>query len=69
MQYRNNKTCRAKLNRQVEQSQHDSREYGVKPLRFKSYYGQLSALSCYDGLDRNYTRSWKAHRKTQYKNK
>jgi len=67
MQYRNNKTCRAKLNRQVNQSKYDFKEYGIKPLRFKSYYEQLSGLSCYDGLERNHTRSWKAQHKTQYK--
>ncbi len=56
-----------RLFKQVEVSEEDYAEYGVKKIRFKSYYEQISVGICYERPGRWIQKSWKKHRKTQYK--
>lgn len=56
-----------RLLKQVELSKLEDLEYDVPRLRFKSYYDTVGNGICYDRPYRNIERSWKSHRKTQYK--
>lgn len=56
-----------RLLKQVELSTFEELEYGVSRLRYKSYCDTVRDGVCYDRPDRNIERSWKSHRKTQYK--
>lgn len=60
-----------RLVKQVEQSDFEYREYGVKKIRFKTWYDIKRLMDDYSGPDRSnfYSRSWKHNRKTQYKDK
>jgi hypothetical protein len=60
-----------RLLKQVEHGLDDYREYDVPKVRKKSYEDLLMHLGCYDYPHTDYVknRSWKRHRKTQYKQK
>lgn len=59
----------AKLLKQVEESEFEFRVYGVPKIRYKSYDGTISDLIHWDTPWRSdwRVRSWKKHRKTQFK--
>ena len=50
-----------------KQSDFEFREYGVKRIRRKARAAAWLYLYAYDWPDRTFQRSWKVHRKTQYK--
>lgn len=56
-----------RLEKQLETSVFEYREYGVKKLRSKSYSEPLSILRWWDNPSRTIERNWKKHRKTQFK--
>lgn len=57
-----------RLLKQIEQANFESKEYGVKPIRFKSYYGTIIDGIWWDTPYRSKpNRSWKSNRKKQYK--
>ena len=64
---RNNKQANRLLKQKVQQD-FEFREYGVKPMRHKSYVEQTYDMGWYDLPRRsNDFPNWKRHRKTQYK--
>lgn len=57
-----------RLLKQVETSEFEYREYGVKRVRYKSYYGTTLDGTYWDNPYRSYApRTWKAYRKKQFK--
>lgn len=60
-----------RLAKQVEEAKWEEQEYGVKPMRPKSYYDVVHILMDWDLPERSdfWSRSWKHNRKTQYKDK
>lgn len=56
-----------RLLKQAVVSEFEFREYSVKRIRFKSYYDTVLPTIGYDLPTRADQRSWKKHRKTQYK--
>lgn len=58
-----------RLLKQVEHGLDDYREHDAPKVRKKSYEDVLMYLQCYDYPHYNRDRSWKRHRKTQYKQK
>ena len=57
-----------RLFKQIKESKFEYLEYGVKPLRPKAYQEQIYDEIWYEHGFRCLQRSWKNHRKTQYKN-
>jgi len=56
-----------RLLKQVEISEFEERVYKVKRIRPKSYRDTIDDGIFYDRHPRHVERSWKKHRKTQYK--
>lgn len=57
-----------RLMKQVEESEFEYREYGAPKIRYGSYNWTIYDMEFWDTAPRsNFTRSWKSHRKTQYK--
>lgn len=67
MYHRSNQPNWVRLLKQVEISEEDYHEYGVKRMRHKSYYDTVLDGIYYDRPMRTLQRSWKKHRKHQYK--
>ena len=56
-----------RLLKQVNKSEIDFSEHGVKKIRWKSHHDTLIDGIFYDHHSRETQKSWKTHRKTQYK--
>lgn len=57
-----------RLFKQKEAAYFEFLEYGVKPIRYKATYYQLYHETWWEhGMRSQYTKSWKRHRKRQYK--
>lgn len=56
-----------RLLKQVEQAEFEWEEYGVERIRFKSYYDTVKEGIWWERPHRTVQRSWKSHRKNQYK--
>lgn len=56
-----------RLLKYAKSSEIEMKEYGIKPLRYGSYYNQTIHHIWWETPFRRAQRSWKSHRKTQYK--
>lgn len=57
-----------RLLKQVEESRFEKKEYGVKPIRHKSFYGTVHDGIWWDTPYRSKpSRSWKSYRDKQFK--
>jgi hypothetical protein len=56
-----------RLLKQIDQSEMEFREYGVKKIRWESHHDTLFDAIHWDGQTRTVEKSWKNHRKNQYK--
>lgn len=65
--YRSTNGHAASLIRDIEKTNEECEYFPVKPVRKKSYYMQAHFMCWHDNPCRSYQRSWKRHRKTQYK--
>jgi hypothetical protein len=56
-----------RLLKQVNESEMEFLEYGVEKIRWESHHDTLIDAIFYDRQPRTIQKSWKTHRKTQYK--
>jgi hypothetical protein len=56
-----------RLLKQINESEMEFLEYGVEKIRWESHHDTLIDAIFYDRQPRTIQKSWRTHRKTQYK--